>query len=166
MTSRERNLLILFFVVLGAAGLIVGLGSYWDGLSRLDSEFIELQQRVLRVSQTSLASKSSVESTAWIDLKERFFVPGTLSSPLSLADQAQASLEASGLAVLESRVLETTDSLQWVQYMVQGDIPSWFRFLQTLQQQDPKALFRSLSLLRKQGVTYAITFEVGHVVLP
>ena len=163
MTNRERNLLILFFVVLGAAGVVVGLGSYWEGLSKLDSEFVGFQKRALRVTQTAVLAKLPERT---LDVKDRFFDPGTLPSPLSLASEAQAALKSAGLSILESRVEETTDSSQWVQYMTQGDISSWFRFLQTLRQQDPKTLFRTLSLVRKEAFTYSITFEVGHVVLP
>lgn len=166
MTSRERNLLTLFFLVLGAALLVVGLGSYWEGLNRLDAQFVDLQKRVVRVTQTTLLSKIPEKSSTWASLKDRFFVPGTLPPPLSLASQAQAALRASGLSVLESRVQETSDTSQWVQYMAQGGIPAWFHFLETLRQQDPKALFRTLSLVSKQGSSYAMTFEVGHVVLP
>lgn len=164
MTNRERNLSILFFVVLGATGLVVGLGSYWEQLSKLDAEFVGLQKRALRVAQTAVLAKLPEKPS--LDVKDRFFEPGTLPNPLSLATEAQAALQSAGLAILESKVEETTEASQWVRYMTQGDISSWFRFLQMLREQDPKTLFRTLSLVRKEGYTYSITFEVGHVVLP
>ena len=166
MTPRERNLLIVFFIALGAAALVVGLGSYWEGLSVLDEQYLGLQKRALRVTQTELLTKAPQKTALPLNLKDRFFAPGSLPSPLALAGSVQSALQSSGLAVLESRVLETSESSQWVQYMAQGDISSWFRFLQMLHQQDGRALFRSLSLVKKQELSYSITFEVGHVVLP
>lgn len=164
MTPRERSLLMFFFVVLGAVGLVIGLGAYWEQLSNLDAEFIGLQKRALRVSQTALLAKLPEKTS--LDVKDRFFDPGKLPSPLSLATEAQTALQSAGLSILESKVKETTATSQWVQYMTQGDISSWFRFLQTLREQDPKTLFRTISLVRKESFLYSITFEVGHVVLP
>lgn len=164
MTPRERRLLIFFFIVLGAVGLAVGLGSYWEQLSHLDAEWIGLQKRALRVTQKALLAKLPEKTS--LDVKDRFFAPGSLPNPLSLAAEAHAALQSAGLSILESKVKETTATSQWVQYMTQGDIASWFRFLRALRDQDPKTLFRSLSLVRKENVLYSITFEVGHVVLP
>ena len=166
MTSRERNLLILFVIALASAGLVLGLGSYLEGLSRLDAEFISLQKRVLQVTQSSQASQSSWSASSLSSLKERFFAPGTLPDPLVLASRAQADVKASGLLILESRVTDNSNKAHWVQYHAEGHIESWFRFLQLLRHQDPQACFRSISLVKKQGSNYAITFEVGHVSLP
>jgi hypothetical protein len=166
LTSRERNLLILFLVALASAGLVLGLGSYLEGLSRLDAEFIDLQKRALAATQASLASQSSWSSSSLTNLKERFFAPGTLPDPLALAARVQAALKAAGLHVLESRVTDNSNKAHWVQYHAEGHIESWFRFLQLVRHQDPQALFRSMSLVKRQGFDYAIAFEVGHVVLP
>jgi hypothetical protein len=166
LTSRERNLLILFLVALVSAGLVIGLGSYLEGLSRLDAEFVALQKRVLRATQSSLVSQSTWSSSSLNSLKERFFAPGTLPDPLALASRVQADLKAAGLLILESRVTDNSNKAHWVQYHAEGRIESWFRFLQLLRHQDPQTLFRSISLVKKQGSTYAIAFEVGHVVLP
>jgi len=166
LTARERNLLILFFVVLGAAGLLLALGSYWEELSRLDTEFVGLQKRVLHVAQTTASSQTLATASRWPGLDQRFFAAGTLPTPLALASEVQAALKTSGLEVVESRIVETTETGHWVQYMVQGRIGDWFRFLQGVRLQDAKVLFRTLSLMAKPGAIYAISFEAGHVVLP
>jgi len=166
LTSRERNLLILFLAALVSGGLVMGLGSYLEGLSRLDAEFVALQKRALRTMQTSLVSQSSLSTSSLNSLKERFFAPGTLPDPLALASRVQADLKAAGLLILESRVADNSNKAQWVQYHAEGRIESWFRFLQLLRHQDHQTLFRSISLVKKQGTVYAIAFEVGHVVVP
>lgn|GEM_PF-2861759 len=166
MTNRERNLLVLFFAVLAAAGLMVALNSYFGEMSSLDAEFAALQQRAVRTSQANLLAAASNDSTSALVLKRRFFAPGSLPEPLALATLAQTSLKASGLSLIESRITESSATAQWVRYSVEGDIDAWFRFLQTLRQKDPRALFRSLSMVEKNGYEYAIAFEVGHVVTP
>lgn len=171
MTSRERNLLILFVFSLAAAGLLVGLGSYLQAIARLDSEHADLQKRVLRVTQASTAQASTAPQGALSGaslrrLKELFFAAGTLPDPLTLASRVQAALKKAGLVVQESRVMENSGTAQWVQFHAEGSIDSWFRFLQVLRGQDPQTLFRTISLVRKQGSLYAMLFEVGHVVLP
>jgi hypothetical protein len=166
LTSRERNLLILFLIALVSAGLVLGLGSYLEGLSGLDAEFIALQKRALRATQTSLVSESSWSASSLNSLKERFFAPGTLPDPLALASRVQADLKAAGLRILESRMSDNSNKAHWVQYHAEGRIESWFRFLQLLRHQDRQTLFRSMSLIKKQGADYAIAFEVGHVVVP
>ena len=163
MTTRERNLLILLVVAVACAALVVGLGSYLDGITRLDAEYVSLQKRALRVRQAALEARPAA---AVGPLKERFFVPGTLTDPLVLASRVQAALKSSGLQVLQSRVVESTASSQWIEFHAEGEITAWFRFLRALRQQDARTLFRSMSLLRKQTGGYAITFEVGHAVLP
>lgn len=166
MTPRERNLLRLLLVVLAAAALLFGLSAYFDGLSRLDAQFITLQKRALRLTQAVVLTKSSESAASFGDLKERFYAPGSLPDPLALAARVQAVAKTEGLGILESRVTENTPSAQWVQYHAEADIEAWFRFLQVLRREDPRTLFRTLSLVKKQGFSYAIVFEVGHVVLP
>ena len=164
MSTRERNLLVIFFLVLVSAGVVVGLSSYLQAIVRLDLEFVALQKHALRLTQTSLSTRDSGSVSSWGNLKERFFAPGTLPDPLSLASRAQSAIKASGLTILESRVTENTGTAQWVQYHAEGQIESWFRFLELVRGQDPKTLFRSMSLVKKQGFLYAVAFEVGHVV--
>ena len=166
MTTRERNLLLLFFIVLGGSGLLLGLGSYWEELNRLDSDFVGLQKRVVKAAQASAGSKMSVKPTGWSHLNTRFFDVGPLPTPLALAAEIQTVLKDSGLGVQESRILETGDAAHWVSYMAEGSIISWFKFLNLARQKDPKILFRSLTLVAKPGFVYAISFEAGHVVLP
>ena len=166
MTPRERNLLIIMGIVAAAAAFLIGLSIYLEGLSRLDAEFIALQKRALRAAQASVIMQGSGDSPILSGIKERFFPPGGLQDPLALASRVQASLKSSGLHTLESRVTESSATAQWIQYRAEGDIESWFRFLSTLRSQDSQTLFRSLSLLKRQDYSYAITFEVGHAVLP
>jgi hypothetical protein len=109
------------------------------------------------VQDTGSAASSS-------ELRDRFYAAGTLPDSLALASRAQASLKASGLHTIESRVTENSATAQWVQYHAEGDIESWFRFLQSLRSQDSKALFRAISLVKKQDYAYSIAFEVGHAV--
>jgi hypothetical protein len=153
-------------MVAASAVLLVGLSSYLEALTRLDSQFIDLQKRAFRTAQVSFASEQTAGRSQWSGLRERFFEPGTLQDPLVLATRVQTALKSSGLSVLESRVSENSASAQWVQYHVEGDIQSWFHFLQTLRGQDSRVLFRSLSLVRKQQFTYSVSFEAGHVVRP
>lgn len=164
MTPRERSLLILLLVA--ASALALGIDLYLGRLTRLDAEFIDLQKRALSSTRSSLASRDAGKASSWEGLKERFFAPGTLPEPLTLASRVQGDLKAVGIHVAESRVLESTKSAQWIQYRAEGDIESWFRFLRLLRDQDPRTLFRSLSLVKKEGFSYAIAFEVGHAVLP
>lgn len=166
MTSRERALLVAFFAVAAAAGVMIGLGSYLERRSYLDSEFVDLQKRALRSAQGSLSDRASGDASAGNRLKERFFAPGALPDPLTLASRAQDALKAAGIRIEESRIIVSSKSAQWIQYRAEGDIESWFRFLQLLRSQDPKALFRSLSVAKKQDYNYAFSFEVGHAVLP
>ena len=166
MTPRERNLLVILIIVAGSALILIGLGLYLDGLSRLDSEFVALQKRALRITQASLIAQGSGSGSSIGGLRERFFAPGALPEPLVLAARVQASLKSSGLRTVESRVTESSAKAQWLQYRAEGDIESWFRFLKILRSQDSQTLFRSLSLLKKQDYGYAIAFEVGHAVLP
>jgi hypothetical protein len=166
LTTRERNLLILFLVVVASAILVVATSSYLEGLTRLDSEFIDLQKRASRAAQASVLAQKTGSGTEWSGLKGRFFAQGTLQDPLVLASRVQAALKSSDLVVVESRVAESSSSAQWIQYHAEGQIESWFHFLQLLRNEDAKTLFRSLSLAKKQGSSYSITFEVGHVVLP
>jgi len=156
----------MFFIVLASAALLLGLSMYFDGISRLDAEFVSLQKRALRVTQLSTPIQEGGSPSSVSDLKGRFFAPGTLPDSLALASRVQASLKTSGLSLLESRVIESSATAQWVQYRAEGDIESWFRFLQALRRQDPQTLFRSISLLKKQEYAYSIAFEVGHAVLP
>ena len=165
MSSRERNLLIIFLVALAAVALLVGLSNYLESISRLDSEFIELQKHALRLTQASVNAQDPSNVSSWGNLKERFFAQGTLQDPLALASRVQSALKASDIVVLESKVVENSGSSQWVQYRAEGAIESWFRFLQLLRSQDSKSLFRSVSLVRKQGFLYSIAFEVGHAVI-
>jgi hypothetical protein len=166
LTSRERALLVAFLAVAAAAGLMIGLGSYFERRAFLDSEFAGLRKRALRSAQGSLADRQPGHASAWSRLKERFFAPGSLPDPLTLASCAQQSLKTAGIRVEESRITESSKSAQWIQYRSEGDIEAWFRFLQILRSQDSRTLLRSLSLAKKEGFSYAITFEVGHAVLP
>jgi len=145
---------------------VLGLSTYFDGLSRLDAEFITLQKRALRLTQAAILTRSSGNATSLSNLKERFCAPGSLPDPLTLASRVQTVAKTAGLAILESRVTESSPGAQWVQYHAEGDIEAWFRFLQLLLREDVTTLFRTLSLVKKQGSSYAIAFEVGHVVLP
>jgi hypothetical protein len=166
LTSRERNLLLIFLIVIAAAGLMLGLSSYFEGLSRLDNEFLALQKRSVRAAQAALRAGSSDGASSWSNLKDKFYAPGTLPDPLTLASRVEASLKTAGIHVLESRVIENSASAQWIQYHAEGNIDPWFDFLLLLRKEDPRSLFRSMSLVKKQGFSYAISFEVGHVVLP
>jgi len=164
LTTRERNLLVIFLLVVLSAGIVVAVSSYLEAITRLDTEFITLQKRALRLAQASIASQGAADAPSLGNVRERFFSPGTLPDPLTLASRVQAAMKAAGLASLESRVLESTATAQWVQYRAEGPIESWFRFLQLVRGQDPKTLFRTVSLAKRQGFIYAISFEVGHVV--
>lgn len=166
MTPRERTLLRLLGFATAAAGLLLGLSTYLDELSRLDTAFIALQKRALRITQTSLRAESSGSTSSLRTLRDRFYTPGTLPDPLSLAVRVQAVAKESDLGILESRVTENSPSSQWILYHAEGPIESWFRFMQLLRGEDPKTLFRTLSVVKKQGFSYALTFEVGHAVLP
>jgi len=166
LTNREKNLLIVFFAVLAAALLMVAADSYLGKMARLNEQFISLEQRTLRVVQSSSHSVNSGDTSSLLDLKKRFYAPGTLPAPLSLAALAETTLKTAGLTLVESRITESSTKAQWVKYSVEGDIGAWFRFLQQLRRQDPQTLFRSLSMIRKSGYHYAISFEVGHVVVP
>ena len=166
MTTRERNLLVILLIVAGSALTVIAVSAYLDSLTRLDLEFVDLQKRAARTAQVLSSAPDPGSGSEWIGLKDRFFAPGTLPDPLILASRAQAALKSSSLAVVESRVTDTSTTSQWVQYHVEGDIQSWFRFLLLLRGEDPKTLFRSMSFARKEGSTYSITFEVGHAVLP
>jgi hypothetical protein len=167
LTTRERNLLILLLIAAGTAMFLAAASSYLERLTRLDSAFVDLQKRALRAAQARrMGEKTAVRSSGLSGLKERFYAAGTLQDPLTLATHVQGALRSSELAIVESRVTESSEAAQWVQYHVEGQIESWFRFLQLLRNVDPMALFRSLSIVRKDGALYSITFEVGHVVLP
>jgi hypothetical protein len=166
LTPRERSLLVIFVAALAASALCLGLDLYLERLTRLDTEFITLQKRALRDTQLALTSGGNASGVSWGELKDRFYAPGTLTDPLTLASQVQAAVKDSGLSIAESRVTESSSTAQWVQYRVEGSIESWFRFLKLIRSQDPKSLFRSMSLIKKEGSTYAIAFEVGHAVQP
>jgi hypothetical protein len=166
LTSRERGLLGLLLAVAASAGVIVGLGTYFERRAYLDAEFGGLQRRALRATQGFSAPRDTGDVSAGTRLKERFFAPGTLPDPLTLAFRAQEALKAAGIRIEESRITENTESSQWVHYRAEGNIESWFRFLELLRKGDSKTIFRSLALAKKQGFTYAIAFEVGHAVLP
>ena len=164
MTSRERNFLVIFLLVVASAGILIGLSSYLEAITRLDAEFISLQKHALRLTQASLASGAEGSLPSLGNLRERFYSPGTLPDPLTLASRVQTAMKAAGLSALESRIMESTATAQWVQYKAEGRIEYWFRFLQLVRENDPRTLFRTISLVKKQGFSYAITFEVGHVV--
>ena len=166
MTNRERNLLVLLFVVLAGAGLLIAAQAWFETRARLDDEFIALQGRALRIVQSDHGEPPPGSGAALSLLRKRFYSPGSLPEPLGLASLAQSSLERAGLRLVESRIAESSATAQWVRYSVRGDIGAWFRFLQRLRHEDPSTLFRTLSLVRKEGSDYEISFEVGHAVIP
>jgi hypothetical protein len=152
-------------MTLVASGVAIGLDVYLERLTALDNEFVTLQKRALK-DQESNANRQGDIAANWNGLKARFFAPGKLPDPLSFAAKVQAALQGAGITIAESRVSESSAGAQWLQYRVSGPIESWFQFLGTLRSRDGRTLFRSFSLVKKDGASYAIVFEVGHAILP
>ncbi|NNM66878.1 MAG: hypothetical protein HKM06_02575 [Spirochaetales bacterium] len=162
MTRRERALVIIFLVLLGALGAFWGLGTFLGRLSELDTEFSSLQGRALQLSRALL--KTSAGHSSLEHLKAHFWPTGPLPSVLTLAAEVQTQLRLAGVSVLETQVTGSTETQEWVRYQAEGSIQEWFDFLLELRKADSKVLFRSLDLVRKRGTKYGISFEVGYVV--
>lgn len=165
MTTRERSLLVILLIALIGTAVAIGIDVYLERLAALDADFIALQKRALRDVQAAQGSRRAAKGD-WSRLKEKFFTPGTLSDPLEFASLVQETLKSSGLAVSESRIMENSASSQWLQYRTEGSIDSWFRFLTLIRNKDVRSLFRTISIVKKEGPSYAIAFEVGHAVQP
>ena len=166
MNPREKTLFIIFCIALGAAGLAVGLDLYIGRIDSLDREFGDLEKRARRVESEARREPSDSNAAIWGDPKTRFFPPGSLPEPLSFASRIETGIKDSGLALREFRVLESSSSAQWLQYRAEGRIEGWFQFVGRMTETDRKALFRTISIARKEGSRYAIAFEVGHAVQP
>lgn len=166
MTSREKTLLGIFAAVLVAAGALLGAQLYLERLARLDADFITLQKRALQAMQSIQSSNDSTSTTSSETAKRRFYASGPLPDPLILAKEAQDAMKNSGLRASESRIIDSSNKEQWILYRAEGSIDAWFRFLLLIRDKDPQTLFRSLSIAKKEGLSYAFSFEVGHAIKP
>lgn len=166
MTSRERNLLAILGAASAAVLLIFAIDAYLGRLARLDDDFIAMKKKAAQLATSAATSGGVADESEAARLQARFFAAGTLPEAIRLAETAGDALRRAGVTVIESGVTKSTATEQWMKYRAEGDVDAWFRFLRLLDAADGRCLFRSLSLVRKDGVRYSMTFEVGHAVLP
>jgi hypothetical protein len=164
LTSRKGPASIL--LIAAATTLAIILAAKLGRIARLDADFADLKEGTARATQVALASHGAGMASPRASAQDRFFALGSLPDPLSLASDVLASMKEAGIVADESRIAESTKAAQWIRYRAEGTIESWFRFIGRLRARDARALFRSLSLAKRQGFAYSISFEVGHAVLP
>ena len=165
MTAREKLLLNLLGLSALGAGLVWGGQSYFDELNRLDSRFTALQKEAAQI-QVRLVQAPVAGGEFQADLVDRFWAPGALPDPLTLARSIKPVLDRWGIAVQEFQVVSSSADEFRLKYTLEAPMAAFLEAFVSLRASDPRLLVRKFaSNLREKGL-YLIEWEVGYAVLP
>ena len=166
MTAREKLLLNLLGVSALGAGLLWAGQTYFDELNRLDSRFAGLQKEAAQIQMRLVQTPVAGGEAQTDPLVDRFWAPGSLPDPLTLARSIKPVFDHGGIAVQEFQVVTSGADELRLKYTLQAPMAAFLEAYVSLRASDPKLLVRKFAATLKERGLYLIEWEVGYAVLP